>query len=182
MGVLSAVLGVACLATLAAALGVASATDLSCRIIPNGCVLAVACSGAARVLAGVLAGGRATPLIVKALLGCLSVLAVMLLAAALSAREGGGSGVGGGDVKLLSAIGVWTGPLAGLATVGLSCLLGVLFWGMGRILRRARFRGEAPDEGVRHRLGKALSEGIPLAPAVMVVTTVMVLSGLSAPP
>ena len=182
MEVLSAVLGVVCFATLAAALGVASATDLSCRIIPNGCVLAVACSGFARIVAGVLVGERAAPLAAGALLGCLSVLAVMLAAAALSARGGRRSGVGGGDVKLLSAIGVWTGPLAGLATVGLSCLLGVLFWGMGWILRRVRFRDEVPDEGTCHRLGRALSEGIPLAPAVMVATTAMVLSGLSAPP
>ncbi len=182
MGVLSAVLGVACLATLAAALGVASATDLSCRIIPNGCVLAVACSGVVRALARALANGSAMALVAEALLGGLSVLGVMLLAAALSTRGGGRPGVGGGDVKLLAAVGVWTGPLVGLATVALSCLVGVLLWGLGRIPERVR-AGEGPSEkGGGHRPRKVLSEGIPLAPAVTAVTVAVVLSGLVVPP
>ena len=178
MGVLSAVLGVACLATLAAALGVASATDLSCRIIPNGCVLAVACSGVVRALVN----GPAMALVAEALLGGLSVLGIMLLAAALSTRGGGRPGVGGGDVKLLAAVGVWTGPLVGLATVALSCLVGVLLWGLGRIPERVR-AGEGPSEkGGGHHPRKVLSEGIPLAPAVTAVTVAVVLSGLVVPP
>lgn len=181
MGVLSSVLGVACLATLAAALGVASATDLSCRVIPNGCVLAVACSGVARVLASALAGGRAMALVAEALLGGLSVLGVMLLAATLSARGGGRPGVGGGDVKLLAAVGVWTGPLVGLVTVGLSCLVGVLLWGLSRILAHARAGEGRPEKG-GGGARKVLSEGIPLAPAVTAVTVAVVLCGLASPP
>ena len=178
MGVLSAVLGVACLATLAAALGGASATDLSCRIIPNGCVLAVACSGVVRALVN----GPAMALVAEALLGGLSVLGIMLLAAALSTRGGGRPGVGGGDVKLLAAVGVWTGPLVGLATVALSCLVGVLLWGLSRIPERVR-AGEGPSEkGGGHHPRKVLSEGIPLAPAVTAVTVAVVLSGLVVPP
>ena len=174
MEVLSAVLGVVCFATLAAALGVASATDLSCRIIPNGCVLAVACSGFARIVAGVLVGERAAPLVAGALLGCLSVLVVMLAAAALSARGGRRSGVGGGDVKLLAAVGVWTGPLAGLVTVGVSCLLGVVFWVPYRMVRRAL---SARAHGSSQSPCRVLSEGIPLAPAVTMATAAAVLLG-----
>lgn len=42
MGLLGIVAWVACVGVLAAALGVAAATDLRCRIVPNGCVVAAA--------------------------------------------------------------------------------------------------------------------------------------------
>ncbi|HJB48611.1 MAG TPA: prepilin peptidase [Candidatus Olsenella excrementigallinarum] len=162
MGLLGIVAWVACVGVLAAALGVAAATDLRCRIVPNGCVVAVAASGLVRALAAAAGGvGPAAPL--RALLGGASVLAVMLVASAVSLRLGRGQGVGGGDVKLLAAVGVWVGPLAGLLAVGLSCLVGVVGWGVAAALRpRAR----------------PLPDAIPLAPAVAVVTLPVVLAGL----
>lgn len=162
MGLLGIVAWVACVGILAAALGVAAATDLRCRIVPNGCVVAVAASGFVRALASAAGGaGPAAPL--RALLGGASVLAVMLAASAISQRLGRGQGVGGGDVKLLAAIGVWVGPLAGLLAVGLSCLVGVVGWGVAAVLR-PRVR--------------PLPDAIPLAPAVAVVTLPVVLAGL----
>ncbi|MBM6675593.1 prepilin peptidase [Olsenella uli] len=153
----------ACAGVLAAALGVAAATDLSCRIVPNGCALAVALSGLVRALARILAGtGGAAPLLRAAGGGAL-VLLVMLAAAALSGRHGREPGVGGGDVKLLSAVGVWTGPVGGLLAVGLSCLVGVVGWAVSAPLRRRR---------------RAATGAIPLAPAVAVVTMPLVLAGL----
>lgn len=162
MGLLGIVAWVACVGVLAAALGVAAATDLRCRIVPNGCVVAAAASGLVRALAAAAGGaGLAAPL--RALLGGASVLAVMLVASAVSLRLGRGQGVGGGDVKLLAAVGVWVGPLAGLLAVGLSCLVGVVGWGVAAALRpRAR----------------PLPDAIPLAPAVAVVTLPVVLAGL----
>ena len=45
MDVLEMVMEVACVAGLAAALGIAAATDLAHRIVPNGCVVAGALLG-----------------------------------------------------------------------------------------------------------------------------------------
>lgn len=161
MAVLTAVLEVACVTGLAAALGVAAATDLARRIIPNGCVAVVAALGAAHAAArGTLPG---------AALGALVVLAAMLLAAAASERVSGRTGVGGGDVKLLAAAAVWTGPVLGLAVVGASCLLGAMGWAATRLAGRLVGRGRT-------------SEGIPLAPAVAIATLAAVLLGpLTAP-
>ena len=95
--------------------------------------------------------------------GGLVVLVVMLAAAGLSARAGHGPGVGGGDVKLLSAVGFWVGPVGGLLVVGLSCAVGLVGWCLGRTIAAARTAGGAHDGG------------IPLAPAVAVVVLPMVL-------
>lgn len=157
------VLWVACLGVLAAALGVAAATDLSCRIVPNGCVAAVAASGLVRALLAPTSGGGCLVSLVAALAGGALVLAVMLATALLSARGGRAPGVGGGDVKLLSSVGVWVGPLGGLLVVALSCLVGLLGW----LIASARSsRRERPT-------------GIPLAPAVAMVALPVVLAGFS---
>lgn len=157
------VLWVACLGVLAAALGVAAATDLSCRIVPNGCVAAIAASGLVRALLAPASGGGCPVSLVAALAGGALVLAVMLAAALLSARGGRAPGVGGGDVKLLSSVGVWVGPLGGLLVVALSCLVGLLGW----LIASARSsRRERPT-------------GIPLAPAVAMVALPVVLAGFS---
>lgn len=161
MGLLGIVSWVACVGVLAAALGVAAATDLRCRIVPNGCVAAVAGSGLVRALVAAGGAGPAAPL--RALFGGASVLAVMLAASAISRRLGRGQGVGGGDVKLLAAVGVWVGPLAGLLAVGLSCLAGVVGWGVAAALRPR---------------SRPLPDAIPLAPAVAAVTLPVVLAGL----
>ena len=95
MEVFGVVLEVACVGALAAGLGVAAAGDLASRIVPNGCVLAVATSGALRAAArGELVASCA---------GALAVLAVMLVAAAVTTCVRGESGVGGGDVNDVGA-------------------------------------------------------------------------------
>ena len=70
MGALEMVMEVACVAGLAAALGIAAATDLAHRIVPNGCAVAVALLGVVRA-----AARGAVP---AAALGAAVVLAVML--------------------------------------------------------------------------------------------------------
>ena len=157
------VLWVACLGVLAAALGVAAATDLSCRIVPNGCVAAIAASALVRALLAPASGGGRPVSLPAALAGGALVLAVMLAAALLSARGGRAPGVGGGDVKLLSSVGVWVGPLGGLLVVALSCLVGLLGWLIASVRSS---RGERPT-------------GIPLAPAVAMVALPVVLAGFS---
>lgn len=165
---LGMVLLAAAYGALAAALGVAGASDLARRVVPNGCVLAVAASGVLRALARGLLAGQATGLALRGLIGGAVVLGVLLLAAGASVRLRGEPGIGGGDVKLLAAAGLWTGPAGGLAVVALSCLLGVLGWAAARVL--CALRGRAPG-----------AAGIPLAPAIAVALLAVVLLAGEAP-
>ena len=175
-----AALGMMAHGALVASLVMAAATDLARREIPNGCCVAVAVSGAVRAMACALGQGSATsPLLVsplaRALLGGVCALAVMLVAAWASARVGEGPGVGGGDVKLVAAAGVWAGPLGGLAMIAGACVLGLL--GHAVVLAAARLarvwhgregasRPGAPSADAR----VGASGGIALAPAVAAST------------
>ena len=152
MSVTGVLLAVTCLGVLAAALGVAAATDLSCRIVPNGCAIAVAAAGALRAAVPSVHHHDMMPLLSSAG-GGLVVLVVMLAAAGLSARAGHGPGVGGGDVKLLSAVGFWVGPVGGLLVVGLSCAVGLVAWCLGRAIAAARAAGPCTRTS-RQRFGE----------------------------
>lgn len=155
-----------CLVALVAALVVAAASDLRTRIVPNGCAAAIAVAGALRALVRATAGGAGAGALVSALLGVAVVFAVMLCAALFSSRGGRGRGVGGGDIKLLAAVGAWTGPVLGLATVGLSCLVGVAGWFAYRVAV-ALYDADRP-----------VRPGIPLAPSIAVVSLFVVLVGV----
>lgn len=146
-GWLGMVAVVCCHAVLAGALATAAAADLALRVIPNGCPAAVLGSGVARALLGAAVGG-APDLPGDAALGTLVVLVVMVGAALASARLGGEPGVGGGDVKLLAALGAWAGPVGGLLIVALSCALGVAGWALRRGLDVLLARGDATGNGI----------------------------------
>lgn len=146
-------------ALLGAALAVAALSDLAWRVIPNGCVASVALSwllvrGSGEKVAEGLAEGLA---------GAVAVLLVMLAAARLGVALGHGAGVGGGDVKLLAAAGLWAGPVWGLALVGASCAVGLLCHGAAWLVRRA-LHLEAGRGG-----------GIPLGPSIAACLLVFVL-------
>ena len=115
------------LVVIAAALVAAAAFDARRRIIPNACVCAVlaahALGTAARVLAGADAGAEAA----ASAAGALAVLAALLAPALLARAQGrAAGGIGGGDIKLLTALGAAFGWVAGLAIVGLTCVLAAL--------------------------------------------------------
>ncbi|QOY60359.1 prepilin peptidase [Thermophilibacter immobilis] len=178
MDVLGVVLRVAAYGVLAAALGVAAVTDLARRVVPNGCVVAVAVSGAAQACAGVLLGGSASQACLRSVCGLTCALVVMLATAAVSARIRGTPGVGGGDVKLLAVVGVWVGPARVLVVIALSCLVAVAGWVVLRIVASWAARGNARASAFPlARDGRALAQGIPLAPAIALSALVMVLLG-----
>lgn len=172
MGLVVVAAWVAARAVLAVALGLAAVEDLARRVIPDGCSVAVAASGAVAVAARAAAGGAAGALVADALSGALVALAVMLGAALASWRARGTPGVGGGDVKLLGAVGVWLGPAWGLAAIALSCAVALALWGAARLARRAIGAGASAAPGA------AAGAGVPLAPGIAVATLGIVLLGL----
>lgn len=182
MGAVWLVVAVASYGALAGALGVAAVTDLSRRVVPNGCVVAVAASGVARALVDAPGGPGAGSLagVSRAAAGGATVLGVMLAAALVSSRGRGSPGVGGGDVKLLSALGLWVGPVGGLAVLALSCLASVAVWALG-LLARSLGGGRAARAGRRRDRVRALArETVPLAPAIAAVGLPVALADLVA--
>lgn len=137
-----------CLAALVTSLFVSSSRDLSERTIPNGCSAVVALSG--------IVWSASHGLLARSLAGAVAVLALMVLVAAIFAAVRGEPGVGGGDVKLLSAVAAWVGPVGGLLVVGASCLLGVAGWFVA-----------VASRGLASRLGVG-GRGMPLAPAITI--------------
>lgn len=104
------------------ALALAVASDLGTRTIPNGCVAAVAlCAAPTVTYADDLACAAA-----RSLAGAAAVLALLLAARGLSRKLHGSAGIGAGDIKLLSALGLWAGPVGGLAIVGASCVIALI--------------------------------------------------------
>lgn len=156
---------------LTCALLVAAAYDLKRRVIPNGCSCAVAASAVARALARCLGGASPPDVLARAVAGGAAVLAVMLAASALSRRARGEAGVGGGDVKLLSALGMWLGPGLGLACVALSCLAALAARSIA-LARRVLAGARDPCGG-----GPRGTGGIPLGPGIAVAALSLMLLG-----
>lgn len=111
---------------IASVLVVASAADLDRRVIPNWAV-ATACLVRLSFLvaSGLLAGRPPLAEVPPALVGGLAVSLPTLLLGLAMRRFTGQEGIGGGDVKLLFAVGLCLGPLRGLLVVLLACALGV---------------------------------------------------------
>lgn len=106
-------------ATLVVSLGLASVSDLSSRTIPNACTAA-----AALATAPLVASAPDLPAAIgRSISGAATVVALLAAAAFLFRRVHGCDGVGAGDIKLLGALGLWAGPVGGLAVVGTSCLI-----------------------------------------------------------
>ena len=150
-----------CCVVLVGALLVAGVSDLLRRLVPNGCAAAILASG---LVVSFLEGSLA-----RALAGVVVVALVMVGAAVVFGRARGRPGVGGGDVKLLAALAAWTGPLGGLLTVALSCLLGLVGWVVAALIWRLK--------GSSGRLSRA----IPLAPAIALAALVVAFAEWAAP-
>ena len=160
----------AALLVLAASLAVAGRTDLRTRTIPNGCSATVAASGLVVAVLRGLDGAGPAPVVASAL-GAGAVLLVMLLSAAASLRLLGRPGVGGGDIKLLSAVGAWTGPGWGLAVVAGACATSLALSGFEQALRCL-----TGHKTVINGLG-ATAGGIPLGPGIALSALTVVLLG-----
>ena len=138
-------------ATLVVSLGLASVSDLSSRTIPNACTAAAALAAAPLAVSA----PDLPAAIGRSISGAAIVVALLAAAAFLFRRVHGCDGVGAGDIKLLGALGLWAGPVGGLAVVGASCLLALA----GRAVAQ-RTRGGAQSVAVN--CGGAM----PMAPAI----------------
>lgn len=114
------------------ALFVAAIHDLRTRTIPNACVAAVAFARLCAVAALSATGADPVLLLAESLLGAAAVGTPLVLSAHLV------GGIGGGDVKLLTALGLCFGWQRGVALVVLSCALTVLVGCCGYFARRRR--------------------------------------------
>ena len=100
-----------------------SFTDLEGYIIPDGFILAMI---ALRLL--FLAwGGRFLPALWTALLGGFAVSGALLLVVTLYEKCSGKEAMGGGDIKLLFATGLYLGWQRNFLCLILSCFVGILF-------------------------------------------------------
>lgn len=141
------------LAVVAAVLIWASVEDLRTRTIPNACPLVVIAAWFGRNLGG----EDANVDLVEGLWGLATVSALLVACDLLDRKLLGARGIGGGDVKLLGSLGLWTGGASGLLMVGASCLIAVV--GLGAAAFMPRFRPKDGD-------GAWLRRGIPMAPAI----------------
>ena len=103
-------------------LGCVSATDIRTRTIPNGLCIMIALLGIARVIAGSV-GWLAAEMPVTVLDAVLGACAASLPLLALASLSGG---VGGGDIKLMAAAGVFLGWRSALLALAFGCVLGAI--------------------------------------------------------
>lgn len=117
------------LAALVAPLIAATLADLDAWLIPRECVWAVLAARALYVMAGLVTGGSsvALSLLAESLLGAFA-MGLPLLVAALSMEwtQRSKDSLGGGDVRLLLAVGTVFGWLGAAAVLLLACLLGIV--------------------------------------------------------
>ena len=111
--------------------------DMRSRVVPNALVGAVACAWILHAGACALrSGSDAAGLLAFALAGFLLLGGLPLLCAILLERVFDRTEVlGGGDVKLLAALGLWLGPSSGLVMLLSACMLACTVQLVRRLVR-----------------------------------------------
>ena len=116
----------------------ASLTDLWSLVIPDACVALALAIRALYVLMAPLAEGQPPlPLAMRSLAGFSMTLAFLLLVATLADRLLGIQSMGGGDIKLLAAVGCYVGCATMPLVLVVACCAG-LFGALLPILRRGK--------------------------------------------
>lgn len=110
-------------------------------------VLPDAATGTTAALGLALAASAGIDQTIDALLGCVLGFAVLAATAALYRRIRGVEGLGGGDARLLGAIGCWLGTEGVAATLLCAALLGLAAVGLLRAAGRPLKRGDAVPFG-----------------------------------
>jgi len=100
-----------------------SFTDLEGYIIPDGFIIAMI----ALRLVFIALGGNFLPELVSALIGGFAVAGGLMLVVLLYEKLSGKEAMGGGDIKLLFATGLFLGWKCNFLCLILSCFIGILF-------------------------------------------------------
>jgi len=95
------------IAVIAVTLAVCVVTDMRRRVIPNRCVAIVAVVRGAFLLTSSCGGETCA----SACIGAVEAIAVLMISAGVSRAVFGRPGIGGGDVKLVSALGLCLGAV-----------------------------------------------------------------------
>lgn len=148
---------------LVVSLGLASVSDLSNRTIPNACVV----SAALAVMPLAVVAPDLLAAFGRSLCGAAVVAALLTVAASFSRRVHGRDGVGAGDIKLLGALGLWAGPVGGLAVVGASCLIALAGRAAVLWVRQSASRAALCRDG-----------SMPMAPAIFAAALLTYAMGL----
>ncbi|KPV41416.1 hypothetical protein AN478_02235 [Thiohalorhabdus denitrificans] len=117
--------------------------DLDLQLLPNRLTLPLGALGLLYALAAAFlalpavppGAPGAPPSLLAAGLGALLGYGLLFLAGWAYQRATGREGLGGGDLKLLGALGAWIGPVAVLLTLFLAALMGSLIGGLLILLR-----------------------------------------------
>ncbi len=102
-----------------------SLTDLDARVIPNPCVGAVVLLRAGALAARVPEGAAGVANAAGSLASGVAMLALLLVSTRVARRLLGEAGMGAGDLKLLSALALFTGFERGLLLLALASALGL---------------------------------------------------------
>ncbi|MBO4353064.1 MAG: prepilin peptidase [Eggerthellaceae bacterium] len=145
------------LAVFAVVLAVAANIDQETRRIPNVLVLiAFAVQLAYIAVMWVGGAGEAVELLVRSFVGAAAIGGGLFVFTIVVDSLRGGKNMGGGDVKLFAAVGLYLGLSMGLVVVALSCALG----GCASLLMRGKpFRSATEPPGT-----------FPLGPAIAATT------------
>lgn len=141
---------------LAGVLSYVSYIDIRRRIIPNRAVALLAAGWAVLVLAALLLDSAVHDLIVRGVIGAVGLGGLSLASALLLERASGRMELGGGDVKLLAALGLYFGFEKGLIMLLIACVLAVF----AAILSSLRNK----------RRPFIRRDGVPFAPALSMAT------------
>ena len=110
----------------------ASIIDVHRRIIPNELVIALLVLWICWLLAQLLLRGRLAGLAFaeRGFQGLFLMIALLIAFAAAYERLRGEASFGGGDIKLLSVLGLYLGPQLSLVNLAVACLVSALVFGI----------------------------------------------------
>ena len=104
-----------------------SLTDIESFVIPDGFIIALIIWWAVSVLLKALTGQAWVKYLRDGLIGGIAIAGALLLLSLLFDRITGKESLGGGDIKLFFAVGLYLGIAVSLFNLIFSCLVGLLF-------------------------------------------------------
>lgn len=144
---------------LAGVLSYVSYVDMRKRIVPNRAVLLLAAGWAVLSAAAIMLGGTTRGVMLQGIFGAVGLGGFSLASALVLEHICGRAMLGGGDVKLLAALGLYLGFEKGLVMLLFACVLVVLAAALAAVLF-----------ALKNKRRPFMRDGVPFAPALSVAT------------